>query len=180
MQFCRIDLLRVLIICRLMISNLTKQDGETMDSFKSRFGHVIHDVARLMRRRFDAEAQRHDLTLPQWRAIGQLSKTDGLSQVTLAGLIDTDPMTLSGLVERMEAKGLVERVPNPDDSRAKLVRITPKSRALVVEMKALASEVYADALQGISEADQELVLDALTRICNNLSTQRQPTKEELV
>ncbi len=180
MQTCCIDLIRVLIICRLMISTLTKTEAERADAFKSSFGHVIHDVARLLRRRFDAEAQRHDLTLPQWRALGQLSKTDGLSQVTLAGLIDTDPMTLSGLVERMEAKGLVERVTNPDDSRAKLVRITPKSRALVSEMKVLASEVYADALAGVSEAEQTMALGVLNRICDNLSTQRQPLKEELV
>lgn len=161
-----------------MISALTKSDAKVGPTLKAGFGFVLHDVARLVRRRFDAQAQRHHLTLPQWRLLGQLSKTDGLSQVALAGLIDTDPMTLSGMLERMEAKGLIERVPDPGDSRAKLVRITPKSRALVDEMKALAGEVFAEAFEGISEEEKAIAFSVLTRISANLSTRRTPAKDE--
>lgn len=146
---------------------------------KKHFGYVIHDVARLLRRRFDTEAQRHDLTLPQWRVIGQLAYADHCSQVELAGLIETDPMTVSGLVERLEAKGLVVREMDPDDSRAKIVKITDKARALVSEMKALATEVYAEAFVGISDADRALTLDVLIRVSANLSTQRALLKEEV-
>lgn len=147
-------------------------------SFKGKFGILIHDVARQVRRHFDAHAQTYHLTLPQWRALGQLSKTDSLSQVALAGLIDTDPMTLSGMLERLETKGLVERIADPNDSRAKLVRLTPKSRALAEKMKAVAAEVFADALEGISEEDQAVTLSVLSRISANLSTQRAAPKTE--
>ena len=152
-----------------------------MKSDSKHFGYVIHDVARLLRRHFDAEAQRHDLTLPQWRVIAQLSYADGLSQVALAGLIETDPMTVSGVVERLESKGLVLRAADPGDSRAKIVMITDKARALVNEMKLLAQDVYAEAFEGISEDDRAIALRVLNQMSANLSKQRAANnKEELV
>ncbi|MDR3474532.1 MAG: MarR family transcriptional regulator [Devosia sp.] len=147
---------------------------------RKHFGYLIHDVARQLRRHFDAAAQRHDLTLPQWRVIGQLSNADGVSQVALAGLCETDPMTIGGVIERLESKGLVQRVTDPDDSRAKIVRITDKARAVVTQMKALADEVYTEAFEGVGDADKATALRVLNQMSDNLSRQRAPGKEELV
>ncbi|HVW92272.1 MAG TPA: MarR family winged helix-turn-helix transcriptional regulator [Devosia sp.] len=162
-----------------MINTHTKWTSSGADSHKH-FGYVIHDLARLLRRQFDAAAQQHELTMPQWRVIGQLSLTNGVSQVSLAGLCDTDPMTISGVVERLEAKGLVVREPDPDDSRAKIVLITDKARALVTEMKQLADQVYRQAMDGIDENDRETALNVLNQMSANLSKTRAPSKEELV
>jgi len=163
-----------------MVSTHTKWLDDKLKDKRKHFGYLIHDVARQLRRHFDTEAQRHDLTLPQWRVIGQLAMTDGVSQVSLAGLCETDPMTISGVVERLEAKGLVERQPDPDDSRAKIVLITDKARELVAEMKLLADEVYSSAFDGITDADRATTLRVLNQMSANLSKQRAPGKEELV
>jgi MarR family transcriptional regulator for hemolysin len=163
-----------------MISTRTKGDEVAVSPERKHFGYVIHDVARLLRRHFDTEAQRHELTLPQWRVIAQLAHGDGISQVALAGLIETDPMTVSGVIERLESKGLVARVSDPDDSRAKIVKITDKAMGLVKEMKLLAEDVYAEAFDGISESDRALALGVLNQMSANLSRQRVTSKEELV
>jgi DNA-binding MarR family transcriptional regulator len=118
--------------------------------------------------------------MPQWRVLAQLSIDDGLSQVALAGRIETDPMTVSGLIERLEAKGLVVRVADPTDSRAKIVLITDKARAMVAKMKKLAENLYAVAFEGISEAERENALKVLQQMSANLSKERTPGKEELV
>ncbi|HVX82284.1 MAG TPA: MarR family winged helix-turn-helix transcriptional regulator [Devosiaceae bacterium] len=164
-----------------MVSTHSKwTDSSALQEKRKHFGYVIHDVARQLRRHFDAEAQRHELTMPQWRVIAQLSLADGVSQVALSSLCETDPMTISGVVERLEAKGLVERQPDPADSRAKIVLITPKARAVVAKMKLLADEVYSTAFQGISDADRETTLRVLNQMSANLSGQRTTSKEELV
>jgi len=163
-----------------MVSTHSKwSDTHTLDP-KRHFAHLIHDVARQLKRHFETEAQRHDLTLTQWRAVAQLSITDGVSQVELAGLCDTDPMTISGVVERLEAKGLVERQPDPKDNRAKIVLMTDKARAIVGEMKALADEVTTTAFEGINASERDTALRVLTEMSANLSKQRAPSKEELV
>jgi MarR family transcriptional regulator for hemolysin len=150
-----------------------------MNPRKNHFGYLIHDVAKQLRRRFDTEAQRHGLTLPQWRVIGQLAFADGVSQVELAGLIETDPMTVSGLVERLESKGLVVRVTDPGDSRAKIVKITDKARSMVKAMIVISEDVYAEAFDGINDADRASMLGVLTRVSTNLATHRTSLKEEL-
>ncbi|MHA6760092.1 MarR family winged helix-turn-helix transcriptional regulator [Streptacidiphilus sp. PAMC 29251] len=63
------------------------------------------------------------------------------SQRTLADQTGTDPMTTSQVVRALEAKGLVERLPDPKDSRAKLVGITESGRAVL----ALAQPAVEDA-----------------------------------
>jgi MarR family transcriptional regulator, transcriptional regulator for hemolysin len=142
-------------------------------------GLLLHDVSRGLRRRFDELARRHHMTLPQWRTISQLARADGLSQVALASLIEANPMTVSGIVDRLEAKGLVERVADPGDSRAKLVQITPKARALVTEVRAIGLELYEEVLDGVSDADQEALVRALTKIRDSLNAQRTPRKDSL-
>ncbi len=163
-----------------MVSTHTKHDGRLDRPERKHFGYVVQEVSRLLRRSFDGAAQRYDLTLPQWRVIAQLSFSGGLSQSTLAGCIDTDPMTVSGLVERLEAKGMVVRVADPDDSRAKIVRITDKAKAMVEEMKALADDLFGEAFDGISEEDRETALKVLQQVSANLSKERAQGKEELV
>ncbi len=162
-----------------MVSTHSKWTDEGVDA-QRHFGHLIHDVARQLKRHFETAAQRHDLTMTQWRVIAQLSISDGLSQSALAGLCDTDPMTISGVVERLEAKQLVRREPDPDDSRAKIVLMTDKSRAIVGEMKMLAEEVTATAFEGIDPADRDTAMRVLNQMSANLSGQRASNKEELV
>ena len=136
---------------------------------KHSFGFLINDATRLLSRRFEVQARKYELTLPQWRVIAQLLDTDSTSQSALAKLVETDPVTLGGLVERLEAKGFVTRAPSPEDSRAKIVSLTAKARALIDEMRIIGSEVYAEAFQGISEADRATTISVLIRFNANLS-----------
>jgi DNA-binding MarR family transcriptional regulator len=135
-------------------------------------GLMLQDAANLLKREFERAAKPHQLTLLQWRVLGQLSRTDGLTQTALGGQLDASPMTISDVVERLEAAALVEREVDPSDSRAKLVRITPKARALVEQMRGVAAQVYDKALLGVDEADREAMARALSRIAANLDERR--------
>ena len=136
---------------------------------KNSVGFLVHDAARLMARRFEVHARKQELTLPQWRVIAQLFESGGLSQSALAKQIETDQVTLGGLVERLEAKGFVTRAPSAEDSRAKIVSLTAKAHALIDEMRVIATEVYAEAFEGISDADRAMLVSVLTRFNANLS-----------
>ena len=146
---------------------------------KHHFGFLVHDAARLLARRFEAQARKQELTLPQWRVIATLFEIGGLSQSALAKSVETDQVTLGGLVERLEAKGLVARAPSPDDSRAKIVSLTDKAQALIGEMRVVAAEVYADAFEGISDADRATLIRVLTQFNANLSKQSISLKDTI-
>jgi DNA-binding MarR family transcriptional regulator len=140
-------------------------------------GYLVHEVARLFRRRFEDEARTHAVTLPQWRALAEIYRSGGISQVSLAGCIDTDPMTLSGILDRLEKRGLVERYPDPNDSRAKLARLTAEGAELVATAKNVGRELYENALSGLSVAERDSLAHGLRRIRDNLNNMTAEEKE---
>jgi DNA-binding MarR family transcriptional regulator len=68
------------------------------------------------------------------------------------------------LVHRMAEAGWAERVPDPTDGRASLVRITPAGRAVLAERVAARAQVLRDRLGRLGAADQELLIAALPAI----------------
>ncbi|HVX72144.1 MAG TPA: MarR family transcriptional regulator [Devosia sp.] len=140
-------------------------------------GFLVHEVARLFRRRFEDEARSHGVTLPQWRVLAQIHKNEGISQVSLAGCIDTDPMTLSGILDRLEKRGLVERYPDPNDSRAKLARLSEDGETLVRTARNVGRELYDTALAGLDEAQRAEITNGLIHIRNNLNNMTAEEKE---
>jgi len=134
-------------------------------------GYLVHEVARILRRRFEDEARTHGVTLPQWRALAEiLHSGGGISQVALAGCIDTDPMTVSGILDRLEKRGLIERYAAPNDSRSKLARLTPAGEELVNTARDVALVMYERALEGLSQAERDRIVAGLVHIRNNLNT----------
>ena len=72
-----------------------------------RFGFLLHDVSRLMRKRFDRRAQSLGLTRSQWQVLAHLYRHQGVNQTTLANLLELSNITLARLVDRLEAAGWV-------------------------------------------------------------------------
>jgi DNA-binding MarR family transcriptional regulator len=140
-------------------------------------GFLIHEVARLMRRRFEEEASAHNFTLPQWRALAEIFRNPGIAQVGLAAALDVDQMTVSGIVSRLEKRGLIERTPDPNDSRAKLAKLTPAGLELVTEAKNVGRALYENVLAGISPADRDAMTANLRLIRDNLNSMTALEKE---
>jgi DNA-binding MarR family transcriptional regulator len=143
------------------------------------FGYLLNDTARLLRRRFEQKAGDYNITSAQWRAMAQLSRNDGLTQVALAHLLEIEPMSVCRLVDRMEAGGFVTRQPDPADKRAKLVCLTEKSRALLDVIRVVALEVYEDAFSGFDEQERSRLVGELNRINANLSQSIAVREEEI-
>ena len=134
-------------------------------------GLLIHEVARLMKRRFEEQAGMHGITLPQWRTLAQITANEGITQIALANALDIDPMTISGVLDRLDKRGLIERYPDPTDSRAKLARPTAEGLELFNTARTVGMAMYEAALEGVSPADRETVTSALATMRKNLSGQ---------
>ena len=139
--------------------------------------HLIFSAGKQMKRTFEDRAKAQELTLPQWRALSSVVQVSGISQAALANRIETDPMTTSKIVRLLEQRGLVERLADPADSRAKIVRATAKSDALVEGMKDSARQLYATMLVGVSLDEQAELTRLLGKISDNL-TGKSRTKDD--
>jgi DNA-binding MarR family transcriptional regulator len=138
---------------------------------------LLHDTTRLLRRRFDVEAKAYGLTLPQWKALGAIHRENDITQVALASALDIDAMTLSGILDRLEKRGLVERFVHPDDSRAKLTRLTPEGIEIVGVARHVGATVFGQAMEGLTPTDLAQLIEHLTRIRTNLSNFDQDNAE---
>jgi len=140
-------------------------------------GTVLLDATRLLRRRFGDKAKAYGLTLPQWKTLAAIRKHESITQVALSSDVDIDAMTLSGILDRMEKRGLIERFVHPDDSRAKLARLTPEGLELASAAHVVGFEVFQQAMTGLSSDDMTALLGCLTRIRDNLTIPEQDSAQ---
>ncbi|MEX3016791.1 MarR family winged helix-turn-helix transcriptional regulator [Gymnodinialimonas hymeniacidonis] len=119
-------------------------------------GHLIRRLQQISISVFTdrMKALGHDLTAPQFATLAVLSNSPGIDQATLAGMIAHDRPTIGGVVERLEAKGLLTRRRNEKDRRAMILELTDAGAAL---LDAITPEVRAlqdDILPGLTEAER--------------------------
>jgi DNA-binding MarR family transcriptional regulator len=131
-------------------------------------GFLIHDVARLLRRNFNRGVQALGLTQTQWRAIAQLSRNEGINQVTLADILEIQPISLARLLDRMQASGLIERRPDPRDRRAVQLYLTPEAEPILAALRKQAAETHHHAIGTMTEEGHDQLIEALRTLKRNL------------
>lgn len=89
-------------------------------------------------------------------------QADGPARISdLARLEGVTQPAMTGLVNRLEAEGLVTRTADPTDARAVLVALTDPGRAFVETRRAERSRVLASRVERLSDADRAAILAAL-------------------
>jgi DNA-binding MarR family transcriptional regulator len=131
-------------------------------------GVLISDVAKMLRRTFDRRLQSLGLTQAQWRAIVNISRTEGLSQTALADCLEIQPITVGRLIDRMQSAGWVERRGHPLDRRAVQLYLTPKCQPILEEIHSRANDLMADCVAGMPATAQKQLFEHLQQIKQNL------------
>jgi DNA-binding MarR family transcriptional regulator len=129
----------------------------------------VGETAHALRKAFDRRAVGLGGTRAQWKVLFKLTRYPGLRQIELADMLDIEPITLSRIIDRLEEGGLVERVADPADRRAWRLHVTVKAQPLVEKLRALASEMTANAFAGIDPKDIEITRRVLARVRENAS-----------
>jgi DNA-binding MarR family transcriptional regulator len=108
-------------------------------------------------------AARHDLSVVQMRLLGILrDREPGI--LVLARHLELDKSSVTGLVDRAEGRGLVERVADPDDGRAVRIRLTRKGRALAAAGVMEVGEELATVTAEMSETERRRLAALLSGI----------------
>jgi DNA-binding MarR family transcriptional regulator len=127
-------------------------------------------VDRLCGNRFDELAKSSlNLTRAQCRVLAYLSHYGEVNQARLAGLLEVAPISAGRLLDRMEEGGWIERRDDPDDRRARQVRMTEKAEQALDRARRVGDEITAEALAGFSAQERDQLIGLLQRVRGNLS-----------
>lgn len=107
---------------------------------------LISDVARLLRAEFDRRTSSAGmgLTPGEARTLVNAARAGSVRQTVLAERMGMEAMTLSTYLDRLESRDLVRREPDPEDRRAKLVRITDTAEPVLEEIHRIGMELRID------------------------------------
>jgi DNA-binding MarR family transcriptional regulator len=144
------------------------------------FGFLITDVARLMRSEVDrriAEAG-GGLTHGEGRALAHAARAGTVRQNVLAERMGIEAMTLSGQLERLEARGLVTRSADPLDRRAKLVSLTEAADALLDQVRDVAAGLRGDLASDFDAAEWQHFTAMLITVRDRLLAMRAEGQEQ--
>ncbi|WP_248313193.1 MarR family winged helix-turn-helix transcriptional regulator [Bosea sp. F3-2] len=131
-------------------------------------GFLLHDVARLLRKRFEQNARDTGLTRSQWQVLAYLDRNAGIQQGALAELIDVEPITVGRIVDKLESCGLAERRAHPTDRRSWQLYLTEKAGPTLEKMRVLGEITRAEAFGAIPEAERARLLGLLETMKENL------------
>lgn len=135
----------------------------------NQLGPLVHVSARLIRKRFEQQATEYGLSSAQWRLLIHVIKAGAVPQARLSELLEIEPISVSRLVDRMEAAGWVAREADPSDRRIKNVVATDRTHAVKGDLRDLVTRVYEEAMAGIPPAERAILLKGLQTIADNLT-----------
>ncbi|MDX3893333.1 MarR family winged helix-turn-helix transcriptional regulator [Pusillimonas sp.] len=92
------------------------------------FARRLHQISVAI---FLQETEAFGITPVQFAALQSVLATPDMDQRTLAGAIGQDASTTTGVIDRLEARGLMQRRPSPTDRRARCLSVTDEGRKLL-------------------------------------------------
>jgi len=118
--------------------------------------YICFNIGRVMRRvyeYYDSRLSSFNLTTPQYMVFNALWMGDGITIGELGQRVALDGSTITGILDRMEKSGYVERRPNAGDRRSALVHLTEKAREVGPQIIKFADELDESIRQRFSSAD---------------------------
>lgn len=132
---------------------------------KALFGQMVTRVARYWRRAVDQALLESNLSQATALPLLIISRRGQMArQGEIADELGLEGPSLVRIAEMLVSEQLVIRREDPTDRRAKLFSLTPLGRERVKTIEAALSEVRARLLQGLDDAEIEIVMRALVKI----------------
>lgn len=111
-----------------------------------------------------------DLSIPEWKLLGQLYENDKIKLSALADLLSYDPPMVTKLAKLLEKKGYVTRTSDNKDERVKTITITPSGKKLIIKIEPVAKKAIGVMFVGISRKELLTYIKVLGTIVNNTQT----------
>ena len=151
----------------------------SMDAVYTKPGYLFRRMQQIAVAIFVEECKAFDLTPVQYAALVAIHSHPGIDATRLSAVIAFDRSTLGSVIERLEAKQLIQRKPGSGDKRVKLLYLTSAGTALLGDILPSVDRAQARMLQPLKPADRKTLLALMTQLVDlNNEASRVPLRAE--
>ncbi len=133
----------------------------------------LYQCSNLMHKNGTRHMSEFGATTQQWAVLGALARPlvhdKGMSVKELIEFLLLSRQNLTAVLDRLEARAWIEREKDPDDGRARLVRLSGEGNRVWREMQAPIETFYSGALSELSGEEQVQLFQLLERLKNGLT-----------
>jgi DNA-binding MarR family transcriptional regulator len=145
---------------------LSRALKEDLDRIVETIIYLVTESRRLSK----DEAQRYGVTPTQLSVLKLLHEIGDLSLGSLSKEIRAHNSTVTGIVDRMEAAGLVERARSEEDRRVWIIRLTPSGRRVAERAQVSPWDTLRDAIEALSPSELEKLMVLLKKVAERVQT----------
>ena len=131
------------------------------------------------RRRSDSAFDTRGLSPPEAMLLMSATRTEDATVLGLAERCGMGGSTVVGIVDRLEAQGLVQRERDREDRRVVRVRVTPRGREMADSLPELAEGLEEELIEGFSATEREVLRGYLIRLAETLGARSPELLEKL-
>jgi DNA-binding MarR family transcriptional regulator len=129
---------------------------------------LLEEVPRKLRKLFDASTARFRLSRTQWRALGYICRSPGLTQTELARYLEMERASVGHVIDQLENAALVERRSAQGNRRIWKLHLLPDAIAILPSLRREADRIYGRLLAGIGDDQVNILRDILAMMSSNL------------
>ena len=150
-----------------------------MDAVYTAPGYLFRRMQQIAVAIFVEECRGQDLTPVQYAALVAIKTHPGIDATRLSAVIAFDRSTLGSVIERLQAKGYIERKPAAEDKRVKQLYLSRAGDQLLREVGPSVDRAQARMLQPLNPADRKTLMALLTQLVDlNNEASRVPLRAE--
>ena len=129
--------------------------------------YLLHQLTLSIRRELDRRLVPHGLTVAQWVPLWRLKTGQARTSQEIACEVDIDAGAMTRLLDRLVAKGLIERSRSASDRRVVNLALTPAGEAVVALIPQVLADLNNAYLQGFTQAEWHQLQNLLQRMLAN-------------
>jgi len=133
-------------------------------------GYMLSTTSRKLNQYFSLRFQSFDITSEQWSVLNKLAEREGISQRELAEHTEKDPNNITKILDQLERKNWIKRMPNPQDRWSFLVTITESGLLLIQQIAPLDVELINDVCASLSADEIASLRKILFQINDNINS----------
>ncbi len=158
----------------MSINHSTSSQWERLDATGDRTKEIIFSIRKLMQARelYTKELEKkYHVSTPQLNCLIALYENGPLPPSQIARHIMVKSSTVTGIIDRLEQKGLVKRLRNSPDRRVITIELTETGKGLARDAPPPIQQKIVDGLKRLSEVETDQIVLGLTKLTNMLDVQ---------